>query len=273
MNVFQSEKFIGSHTYTHSWHPFHQLIFHDLFVISVIESSCSQIEFRSEKTRQSGKSQFSLKQSECKLKFGKKNIVNIPLTIIDIFVFTSLLFIQMYASLTTAALKCRFESPNDQIFYLDKSTGVFREVALDNQLLSPTSNLIVSFEEDDDDERTILIVKAIDTCARFSIAFAYFSKGAWRVRARVLKTGDAGAIAFKLYTTFPHVNNVYELPPMDNTILVVGIHSVAPVSEVKVLAINDGRKFIGNFIYDVASDTVAISDNITPQSRRVQVSI
>lgn len=175
----------------------------------------------------------------------------------------------MYATLTTPALKCRFENQSDQIFYLDKSTGVFRAVTIDTQLFSEASNLVVTFQKVDG--RTILNVSAIHR-ARFSVAFAFFSKSAWILRALVLKTDDAGALGFPLFKTFPNVDGVYEIPDtMNNNLLVLGIHCVARESEVKIQAINAGLKFFGNLKYNIALDAVIISDNMIPQNRRVRI--
>lgn len=158
----------------------------------------------------------------------------------------------MYATVTTPALKCRIENKNDQLFYLDK-TGVFREVNIDLQLLSEDNNLVVTFQRN---AKTVLTVSELDH-TRFSVAFAIYSKGAWRLRARLLKTPDAGALVFPLHKTFPNVNGVYELPDgMSNTMLVLGIHSVEPETEVKFQAITDGRKYFGGFVYNRVLDSI-----------------
>lgn len=162
----------------------------------------------------------------------------------------------MYAETTKPALKIRLENENDQLFYLEKSSGIFKLV--DGEILL-SSGLVISFEKND---RYIVNVSSNDT-ARFSIAFAFFTKGAWRMRVRLLKTTDVGAIAFPMFKTFPNTGGIYTLPDnMANTILVLGIHCVDNESMVRVKAIDDGRTIPGNFVYNRIDDSCVMSDSL-----------
>lgn len=177
----------------------------------------------------------------------------------------------MYAVIVKPGLKFRFGAA-DQLFFLEKDSGIFRAMNLDTKMLTLDSRCIVTCEQNENGE-TIVNVHTRGN-PRFSVAFAFFSKQAYRLRSRVLMTSDAGPIIFPLFKTFPNEAGVYTFPNhMENTVLILGIRSLSNESKVMVKAfLHDERTLFGKFIYHRYDDEITISDSMKMQADRNLVS-
>lgn len=153
----------------------------------------------------------------------------------------------IYSSVSMPVFKLRAENSEDIIYVLNKSSGVFEE-ASNSRMLASVVNGSFFFGTTPANKSTVEFDAT--KISRFSIAMAFFSDGAWRLRYRLVVTLTDGILCFPLYITFEKHDDVYRIPPdfNINTALVVGIRTLEAESIVflKIYANDSGHIVDGN---------------------------
>lgn len=178
----------------------------------------------------------------------------------------------VYAQLATPLFKVRIENPNDRLHVLNKENGTFSEVLAAQQIQAHEVKGVF-------DIRKVLGKYVISFNAtainRFSIAFAYFLDGAWRLRFRMIVTHMDGVIIFPLCTTFNSNADVYTIPTEYdlNTALVLGIDSndIESHMNLRIFANASGvitdnfNGIVGHVSFNKFLDKGSISNTLSPK--------
>lgn len=133
----------------------------------------------------------------------------------------------IYAKLPSPVFKLRIENPTDAVYFLNKTTGKFDDIAQCQQPLFAHSVNGIFYTESLNDK--LIIGFDATELNRFSVGVAFFSENAWRLRLRIVITQKDGVLCFPLFRTFAHQNDVYSIPADfdKNTALILGIATEA----------------------------------------------
>lgn len=172
--------------------------------------------------------------------------------------------------------KMRVENEKDLLYMFNKFTGTFNAVNDGCHLYA--HSIDGAFEIKRNDEQQHLVEFNATSLHRFSMAIAFFSQGAWRLRCRIVVTPDDGVLCFPMHKTFENRGQIYRMPAeFDlNTVLVMGIvaHSTESAIRLKVYAndtgfLNEGQfnGYFGQITWNKTTDTVIITDALTANQR------
>lgn len=110
--------------------------------------------------------------------------------------------------------KFRFKKNGTDIFYLNSKNGKFEAFSNKTKIMGSATDCIFSINEGN--EYKIVSVEA-SHFARFSVAFAVYQKGVWRLRFRSVTTNNDGLLIFKMHSTIICNDGKFVVPPSCGT--------------------------------------------------------
>lgn len=166
----------------------------------------------------------------------------------------------------------KVENADDEVYFFDKGTSCFENIGKHDEVqhihAHPVEGLFLVRKI----KNNIVIEYAATSLYRFSVAVAYFSEGAWRVRFRFVVTPDNGILGFKLYRTIEHHDGTLTIlnDLNANTVLILGIKTKEVESAVRfrVFAnesgmINDtSDAYYGKMSWNRIIDRLSISESL-----------
>lgn len=184
----------------------------------------------------------------------------------------------VYGRIPQPIFKLRIRNANDVLHQFNHITGTFVRIDQDSMCIHAHA-VDGAFQIKRNQNRQLLIGFDATSVKRFSLAFAFFSEGAWRLRSRLVVTNSDGILCFPLHTTFEHKNGVYRMPNDFNlnTVMIFGIGAAdnESIVDVKVFANQTGflnneddfNGYYGNLNWNRITDTVIVSDTLGVDQR------